>query len=42
MIIPREQARRVVFCMSGEVDVSKKADCVPHDIGNPGMFLLSL
>jgi hypothetical protein len=34
--IPQEQAHRVVFCMSGECDISKQRDCVPHDIGDPG------
>jgi hypothetical protein len=34
--IPQEQAHRVVYCMSGEYDVSKQRDCVPHDIGDPG------
>lgn len=34
--IPLEQANRVVYCMSGESDVSKQRDCVPHDVGDPG------
>jgi non-lysosomal glucosylceramidase len=33
--IPHEDTRHIRFCMSGEVDVVKKADCVPHDVGDP-------
>jgi len=34
--IPRQLARRVQFVMSGESDVVKAANCVPHDVGDPG------
>lgn len=34
--IPRQLARRVQFCMSGEYDVVKASNCVPHDVGDPG------
>ena len=38
--VPKEQSKRVKFCMSGEYGVSKALNSVPHDIGDPGETLL--
>ena len=31
-----EQGKKVKYCMSGNVDVAKAKNAVPHDIGDPG------
>ena len=38
----KEDAERVKFLMAGETGIRKVANCVPHDIGDPGRFVLQV
>jgi hypothetical protein len=40
--IPNDLAKQVRFCMSGTYGVRKEQNCVPHDVGDPGMISDSL
>lgn len=34
--VTAEDTERVMFLMAGEVGIRKVANCIPHDIGDPG------